>query len=205
MAKLNINPTRMELLKLKVKLQVALRGHKLLKEKRDSLMREFLTIIKQAKELREKIEKDMSKAFEIFIFAATQNRREVIEEALICPAKKISLSAKIRNITNVRVPQFELLTEGDFLSYGLATTPSDLDESLIIFEKTIKEMVALAEIEHSAHLLSQEIERTRRRVNALEYVFIPNIRVTIKYITVKLDEQERSAMIALMQVKKAIA
>jgi len=202
--KLNINPTRQELLKLKVRLKTAQHGHKLLKEKRDGLMKEFMSIIRSAKELREKIEQELGSGFRSFIFASANMRPEAMEESLMYPSKKIRLEAKTKNIMSVNIPQFEFQEEGDFLSYSLATTDKELDISLKIFDKALKDMIQLAQVEHSAKLLAEEIEKTRRRVNALEYVYIPNMQETTKYITSKLEEQERGARIVLMKIKETM-
>jgi len=203
--KLNVNPTRQELLKLKVKLKTAQRGHKLLKEKRDGLMKSFMAIIREAKSLREKIEKELGQGFFSFIFFSAKMRRSVVEEALLVPTKKVSLEASTKNVMGVNVPVFDYREEGDFLCYDLATTSTSLDRALETFSNALKDMVKLAEVEHSAKLMAAEIEKTRRRVNALEYIFIPNTIETIKYITAKLNEQERASIIALMKIKDIIA
>lgn len=203
--KLNVNPTRQELLKLKIKLKTAQRGHKLLKEKRDGLMKSFMAIIREAKNLREKIELELGQGFMSLIFASAKMRHSEMAEALLIPTKKVSLTAETKNVMSVEVPIFEYQEEGDFLTYDLATTSTSLDKGLQIFSNALKTMVKLAEIEHSAKLLAEEIEKTRRRVNALEYVFIPNMKETIKYISVKLAEQERGTLITLMKVKEIIA
>ena len=202
---LNINPTRQELIKLKRKQKTAIRGHKLLKEKRDGLMKQFMSIIREAKELRKKIEEKLAHGFESFVFAAADMRPEVMEEALSMPAKKTTLKSETKNVMSVYVPQFEYKEEGDFLCYSLKSTPSDLDASLQNFNEILPDMIKLAQIEHSAKLLAEEIEKTRRRVNALEYVLIPNNEETIKYITAKLNEQERGTIITLMKIKDQMA
>lgn len=203
--KLNINPTRQELLGLKIKLKTAERGHKLLKEKRDGLMKSFMAIIREAKELRTKMEKDLSDSFLSFVLFSSKTDRAVIEESLIVTSKKLTLHASAKNVMGVEVPNFVFNEEGEFLCYDLATTSTSLDSALIGFSKAIKEMVKLAEIEHAAKLLALEIEKTRRRVNALEYVFIPDTKETIKYITAKLNEQERATIITLMKVKDMLS
>lgn len=202
--KLNVNPTRQEFLKLKIKLRTAQRGHKLLKEKRDGLMKSFMAIIREAKTLREDIEKELGQGFFSFIFFSAKMRQSQIKEALAVPTKTVTLSAKTKNVMGVEVPLFEYQEEGDFLSYDLATTSTSLDRALDTFSNALQKMVKLAEIEHSAKLLAAEIEKTRRRVNALEYVFIPDMEETIKYIQAKLNEQERSTIITLMKVKQII-
>jgi len=202
--KLAINPTRMELLKLRKRKEIALYGYKLLKEKRDSLMKEFLNIIKEVRALREKIEKEIRKVLRSFVFASVETRPGVFEEAFVNPAKKITLNLVTKNIMNVTIPSFEFKEEGDFLCYSFAFSSVELDQALKMFSELLNDMLRLAEVENSAYLLSLEIEKTRRRVNALEYVFIPSMTETIKYITRKLDEQERSAIIALMKIKEMI-
>jgi len=203
--KLNVNPTRQELLGLKIKLRTAQRGHKLLKEKRDGLMKSFMSIIREARDLRSRIEEEMGDGFYSFIFFASKIDPAIVEESLIVPVKKINLKAKTKNIMGVEVPVFKYKEEGDFLCYDMSSTSTSLDRSLIRFSEVLKDMVKLAEIEHSAKLLAVEIEKTRRRVNALEYVYIPDIMETIKYINAKLGEQERATTITLMKVKDLIA
>ena len=204
MNKLNLNPTRQELLKLKIKLKTAKRGHKLLKDKRDGLMKHFMSIIRQAKDLREKIEKQLGQGFLAYIFYSSLTRRSAIHKALLVPAQKVTLKAQTKNVMGTEVPVFSYHQEGNLLSYDFASTTSDLDSALLIFSDALQDMVRLAEVEHSAKLLATEIEKTRRRVNALEYVFIPNIEETFKYITAKLNEQERGAIVALMKIKDII-
>lgn len=203
--KLNLNPTRQELLRLKIQLKTAQRGHKLLKEKRDGLMKHFMAIIRQAKDLRKTIEQELGRGFFSFVFFSAKMRRMAIQEAFAVPTKKVSLRANKKNVMGVEVPQFSFHEEGSFLCYDLASTSTSLDRGLEIFSRSLKDIIALAEIEYSAKLLAEEIEKTRRRVNALEHVFIPNIKETIRYITAKLNEQERGAFVALMKVKDIIA
>lgn len=199
---MKVNPTRMELIRLKRKLVTAKRGHKLLKEKRDGLMKAFMSIIREVKALREEIEDKLGDGFKSFLFASAEMGREELEEALVLPSKKISLEATTKNIMSVNVPQFEYKEEGNFLSYGLASTSFLLDKSLKTFSDSLKDLIMLAQKEHSAKLMAAEIEKTRRRVNALEYVFIPDMQETIKYITAKLNEQERASIVTTMKIKK---
>ncbi len=194
----------MELIRLKARLKVALRGHSLLEEKRDGLMKEFMTTIKEARDLRAKVESKMADGFKAFVFAAADMRPEVTEEALVVPAKKTKLEVDTRNVMSVMVPLFQYKEEGDYISYSLATTSSGLDTSLKIFADALPNIVKLAQIEHSARLLAVEIEKTRRRVNALEYVFIPDMEHNIKYISSKLDEQERGTLTSLMRIKETM-
>jgi len=198
---LRVNPTRQELLRLKIKLKTSQRGYKLLKDKRDGLMKQFMAIIREAKDLRENVEQELGKGFQAFLFASAKMRPELLKSAFLLPAKKTYLQATTKNVMSVDVPIFEYKEEGDFLSYGFSFTASELDVALKIFSETLKKMVRLAEVEHSAKLLADEIEKTRRRVNALEYVYIPQMQETIRYIESKLTEQERGAVITLMKVK----
>jgi len=202
--KLNVNPTRQELIKLKRKLKTAVRGHKLLKEKRDGLMKQFMSIIREAKNLRENTEKKLAIGFQSFVFAAADMRPEVMAEALAIPSRKSTLTTTTKNIMSVDVPIFKYKEEGEFLCYSLKSTSSDLDTAIENFADVLKDMIKLAEIEHSAKLLAAEIEKTRRRVNALEYVMIPDTKETIKYITNKLNEQERGTLITLMKIKEVM-
>lgn len=204
MSKLAVNPTRMEMLKLKKRLKTAEQGHKLLKDKRDGLMKEFIKIIKEARELRKKIEPELQNAFQDFIFASASTYPRRIEQALSISRKEISLEASTKNVMGVNIPVFDYKEKDGYIPYSLIQTPSDLDEAIETLSRVLERMVVLAQIEHSAKLLALEIEKTRRRVNALEYVFIPDIKETIKYIESKLSEQERSVLITLMKIKNQI-
>lgn len=205
MAQLNVNPTRMELTRLKKSLAVALRGHKLLKDKRDELMRQFLDIVREAKVLRENMEKKLHSANQSFAVAGSVLQREVINSALLLPKQEVSLEIGNKNIMSVDIPTFNTTTrakaEGDMFSYGYAFTGGDLDDAISSLADVLPDMLRLAELEKAAGLLAGEIERTRRRVNALEYVMIPNYQDTIRYITMKLDESERSNTTRLMKIK----
>lgn len=202
MAIMKINPTRMELIKLKRKLVTAKRGHKLLKEKRDGLMKEFMAIIREVRDLRQVVEEKLATGFKSYLFAGADMGQDAVREALMVPSKKIKLEADTKNVMSVNVPVFSYKEEGDWLSYGLAGTSGQLDESLKIFSDSLKDLVELAQKEHSAKLMAAEIEKTRRRVNALEYVFIPDMQETLKYITAKLNEQERASVITTMKIKQ---
>ncbi|HOX96830.1 MAG TPA: V-type ATP synthase subunit D [bacterium] len=199
--RLNVNPTKQELLKLKLKLKTAQRGHKLLKEKRDGLLKHFMAVIKQARDLRNNVEQDLAKGFRSYLVAAAQMNPEFLENALLGSERKVSLRANIKNVMSVNIPEFAYEESGDFLSYSATFTSASLDQAISSFANNLKDIVSLAQIEHSAKLLAAEIEKTRRRVNALEYVSIPNIMETIKYIQSKLNEQERGTLITLMKVK----
>lgn len=203
--KLNVNPTRQELLKLKKKLKTATRGHKLLKEKRDGLMKEFLTIVREAKKLRENVEDILAKGFKTFLFASSTQNTYNLQESLMINEKKVNLTAVTKNVMSVNIPIFTYKEEGDFVAYSLASTSIELDSALKIFSDSLQDLVLLAAKEHSAKLLADEIEKTRRRVNALEHVFIPNMQETTKYIQSKLNEQERSTIVSLMKIKEMMA
>ena len=205
MAKQQINPTRMELTRIKHKLATARRGHKLLKDKRDELMRQFLELVRVNKTLRENVEQGLKAAAQNFALARAAMSEEAVNTALLIPSCEVSVEAHEKNITGVMVPQFESkvrsANEADIYSYGLAFTSADLDVAVKSLNDVLPDMLKLAEIEKSCQLIAAEIEKTRRRVNALEYILIPQMQETAKYITMKLDENERSTQIRLMKVK----
>ena len=167
-------------------------------------MKEFMAIIRQAKVAREKIEGTLGDAFTSFLFAKSILGEAQVKEALMVPTKTVSLSATEKNIMSVRIPEFEMQEKGDHYAYSFLSTTSDIDSSLRTFSEALKDLVTLAGIEHSARLLAAEIEKTRRRVNALEYVFIPEMKDTTRYIEAKLAERERSEKVVLMKVKNII-
>ncbi|MBP7332642.1 MAG: V-type ATP synthase subunit D [Firmicutes bacterium] len=208
MARLNVNPTRMVLTGLKKRLKTARRGHKLLKDKRDELMKKFLDIVRENKRLREEVEGQLMVVHSRFVMARAVMNAELVEEALMYPKMEVSLTASTRNIMSVDVPVLEFTTEGgtegDIYPYGFANTTGELDEAIATLSDLTPELLKLAEMEKSAQLLADEIEKTRRRVNALEYVLIPNLEETIKYIVMKLDENERSNLTRLMKVKDMV-
>lgn len=205
MARLEVNPTRMELTKLKKRIKVARRGHKLLKDKRDELMKLFLEKIKATIELRAKVEEMIVRAHKNFLLARAAMSGELMGEALMFPAQTAEVTVGTRNIISVDVPTlaYELSGSRETASfpYGFASTSSELDESILMLSNALPYMLELAESEKTAQLLSQEIEKTRRRVNALEYVMIPRLEETIKYISMKLEENERGNLTRLMKVK----
>lgn len=205
MAVMNVNPTRMELTNLKKKLVTAKRGHKLLKDKCDELMRQFLLLVRENKELRLKAEDGIKKANACMSAAAGVMDKESLEVALMLPNQKMSVDVEEKNIMSVIVPKFnaQLKTakDGEIYSYGYAFTSCDLDEAVKALSNIMPDLLKLAETEKQCQLLSAEIERTRRRVNALEHVMIPDYEDTIRYITMKLEENERSSTARLMKVK----
>ena len=205
MAKAHVNPTRMELTKLKKKLATATRGHKLLKDKRDELMRQFLDLVRENKTLREKVEIGIKASNKNFVLARSAMPEEILNVALMAPRQEVFLEAGKRNVMSVEIPQFEYKTKtpdvNDIYPYGFAFTSSDLDDAVKSLQDILPEMLHLAQIEKSCQLMAFEIEKTRRRVNALEHVMIPDMKENIKFIVMKLDENERSTQIRLMKVK----
>lgn len=205
MAKQQVNPTRMELTRLKRKLATTTRGHKLLKDKRDELMRQFLDLVRENKALREKVEAGIAAANKNFVLARAGMADEVLNVAMMAPMQEVYLETSHRNVMSVDIPVFEYKTRtsdaNNIYSYGYAFTSSDLDDAVKSLADILPDMLRLAECEKSCQLMAAEIEKTRRRVNALEHVMIPETQESIKYITMKLDESERSTQIRLMKVK----
>lgn len=205
MAQIRVNPTRMELKKLKNRLAVARRGHKLLKDKRDELMKQFLDVVKETKEVREKVEAALEKSNKSFALASAVTSPKVMTEALMLPKKEVSLDISEKNVMSVIVPVFTYDLKGahqsDGYNFGLAFTSGEIDMAVMELSEILPNMIKLAELEKSSQLIAEEIEKTRRRVNALEHVMIPQIEETIKSITMKLDENERGNLTRLMKVK----
>ncbi len=206
MARLNVNPTRMELTRLKKRLTTATRGHKLLKDKQDELMRRFIDLVKYNNELRKDVEEKIKNSLKDFVMARALMSSEILEEAIMYPKEKISLNVNIKNIMSVNVPEmkFKRLLEddnGSIYPYGYSNTSAELDDSIEKLYGILPKLLELAEIEKSTQLMADEIEKTRRRVNALEYMTIPQLEETIKYIQMKLEENERSSIVRMMKVK----
>lgn len=205
MAGTQVNPTRMELTRLKKKLVTAVRGHKLLKDKRDELMRQFLDKVRENKALREEVETALISANQNFMLARAGMPDEMLNTALLAPKQELTISAGTQNVMSVEIPDFDFKTrtpdQNDMYSYGFAFTTGDLDDAILSLSEVFPKMLKLAEVEKSCQLMAAEIEKTRRRVNALEHVMIPELQTNIKYITMKLDENERSTQIRLMKVK----
>jgi V/A-type H+-transporting ATPase subunit D len=195
----------MELTRLKKRLQVARRGHKLLKDKLDELMKKYLDLVRKNKELRETVEEMLMQVHQNFLIARAVMSSEGLDAALMLPKQSISLDVTTKNVMSVDVPVLNYKTsnpdETGIYPYGFATTSGELDGAIATLSKALPYMLDLAQLEKSAQLLAQEIEKTRRRVNALEYVMIPQLSETIKYITMKLDENERGNLTRLMKVK----
>lgn len=205
MAVLQVNPTRMELSRLKKRLATSMRGHKLLKDKRDDLMKKFLELIRENMDLRVKLEEKMARVYEGFVVAGASMDDAVLQEALMLPQRQVYASVKTRNVMSVNVPDFQFTDTGDekrdLYPYGFAFTSGELDASVDTLQEVLPLMLQLAQAEKTVQLLAEEIEKTRRRVNALEYVQIPTLQETIKSITMKLDENERSNLARLMKIK----
>lgn len=205
MASTQVTPTRMELTRLKKKLVTAVKGHKLLKDKRDELMRQFLDLVRENMALRQKVEAGILSANKNFVIARAGMSEQILNTALMAPKQEVFLEADKRNVMSVDIPVFKTSTRtadaNDIYSYGFAFTSGDLDGAVKSLADILADMLKLAEVEKSCQLMASEIEKTRRRVNALEHVIIPETRQNIKYITMKLDENERSTQIRLMKVK----
>jgi len=207
-ARLNVNPTRMEMTRLKKQLKTATRGHKMLKDKLDELMKQFLEIVKENKKLRQEAEKSLEAAYKSFIIARAVMSEEYMGEALMMPKQKVVVDVAKKNIMSVNVPVFDFKSadsRSDIYPYGFAFTSGELDTAMESFSAAMEPLLRLAESEKTAQLLAQEIEKTRRRVNALENVMIPNYQETIKYIAQKLEENDRATTTRLMKVKDMIA
>lgn len=204
MAVLHVNPTRMSLMDLKRRTTAAKRGHKLLKDKQDGLMKHFLSIIRQAKDLRAKVEEDMSTAFRSFLLASAWMTEAQLKNALSSPQASLSLSVETVNVMSVKIPRFTV-HRGEFTrTYALATTNALLDQAVEAFEHAFETLIRLAEVEKQAENMAIELETTRRRVNALEHKMLPDLRDTVKFIKMKLDESERSAIVSVMRIKSAL-
>ena len=201
MAAMRVNPTRMELTRLKKRLVTAQRGHKLLKDKRDEMMRQFVRLVRENAALREQVETALSAALGEFALCRGLMEAEMLENALLYPARTVELQLGSANIMSVRVPRIEARAGETVLSYGLAQTTAQLDGAIASLAAVFPDMIRLAELEKTCNMLADEIEKTRRRVNALEYVMIPDLQETIRYITMKLEENERGSLTRLMKVK----
>ncbi|MCF0145081.1 MAG: V-type ATP synthase subunit D [Eubacterium sp.] len=205
MAGTQVTPTRMELTRLKGKLVTAIKGHRLLKDKRDELMREFLDLVRENMELRKKVEQEIRNANRNFVLARAGMSEETLKAAMMAPKQEVTLNTGKKNVMSVNIPVFNYQTrtadENDIYAYGFAFTSSDLDGAVQSLSDVLPSMLKLAEVEKSCQLMAVEIEKTRRRVNALEHVIIPETREGIRYITMKLGENERSTQVRLMKVK----
>ena len=208
MARLNVNPTRMEMTRLKGQLKTATRGHKLLKDKRDELMKQFLDTVREVRSLRAEVEEDLMRVHKSFTVASALMSSEALEQALLYPKQSVELTCTTRNIMSVNVPEYQFSTAGgaagDIYPYGFAQTSGELDDALGALASVFQDMLELAQAEKKTQLLASEIEKTRRRVNALEYVMIPEMEKNIKYISMKLEENDRATKVRLMKVKDMV-
>ncbi len=203
-----LNPTRMVLNQKKGRLKTASRGHKLLKDKRDELMRQFMDVVRRNQELRIKVEKGLTEAFAALSVASAVMSPEMLEQSLLYPRQSVELGMSFKNVMSVNVPVYDFRTKsadaGDIFPYGLAQTSGELDDAMTALSGVFEDMLELAQVEKSMQLMAQEIEKTRRRVNALEYVMIPDLQADIKYITMKLEENENSTKVRLLKVKEMV-
>ena len=208
MASTAITPTRMVLNQLKGRLKTARRGHKLLKDKRDELMRQFMDVVKRNKELRTRVEEGLTAAFASLQVASAIMSPEMLEQALLYPRQSVELGMTYKNIMSVNVPRYRFQTKNNDPSevypYGFAQTSGELDDALDKLARVFQDMLELAEVEKTMQLLAEEIEKTRRRVNALEYVMIPELEGNIKYISMKLEENENATKVRLLKVKEMV-
>ena len=208
MAGKTITPTRMVLNQLKGRLKTARRGHKLLKDKRDELMRQFMDVVKLNKQLRTRVEEGLTGAFASLQVASSIMSPEMLEQALLYPRQSVELGMDFKNIMSVNVPVYSFHTKNNDPSevypYGFAQTSGELDDALEKMAKVFEDMLELAQVEKTMQLLAEEIEKPRRRVNALEYVMIPELEENIKYISMKLEENENSTKVRLLKVKEMV-
>lgn len=203
MARLNVNPTRMELKKLKTRLATAVRGHKLLKDKSDEMIRRFTVILREDAALRREVEQELAETLKLFSVARSVTPSYSAETAFAMPSVAVKADCSTQSIMGVDVPKVELIEEkrSDSLPYAFSEITSEADYSVERISKLLPRLIKLAETEKAVRLLADEIERNKRRVNALEYIMIPQLEETIKYIRDKLDENERAAIVRLMKVK----
>jgi V/A-type H+-transporting ATPase subunit D len=204
MAILKVNPTRITLLNLKKELKVAQKGYKLLKDKRDGLMKKFMATIRQTRELRESVEERLSDAFSSYTRSSALLHEKTIDVAFMLPGVKTELDVKVKKVMSVPVPEFTIEKEGNAFAYGILETNADLDNAISKFDDVFADIIKLAELEKTAENLAEEIERTRRRVSALENTRIPNLKDTIHFITGQLEERARDAVVSTMRVKAMI-
>ena len=208
MATATVSATRMELTRLKNRLKTATRGHKLLKDKRDELMKQFLDIVRENRALRARVEEALMTAHGSFTVASALMSSETLEQSLMYPKQSVELDMEFQNIMSVNVPIYHFKTKsrdaGEVYPYGFATTSCELDGAVDALSSVFQDMLKLAQMEKTSQLLAEEIEKTRRRVNALEYVMIPQMQESIHYISMKLDENDRQNTIRLMKVKDMV-
>ena len=203
MAVMNVNPTRMEMKRLQGRLKTAVRGHKLLKDKTDEMIRRFITLAEENKKLRIACERELSTALAAFSSARVTCDERVVQEAILMPTRTVTLNCGKRKVMGIDVPAIEIAGEndGDLYPYSFLTVTEQLDDSVRGLNAVLINLIKLAETEKTCNMLADEIEKNKRRVNALENIMIPQLTETIKYIKMKLDESERAATVRLMKVK----
>ena len=208
MPAINVNPTRQELTRLKGRLKTSIRGHKLLKDKRDELMKQFMDVVRENRALRAKVEAALIRAHGSFTVASAVMSSEMLEQSLLYPKQSVELDMTFQNVMSVNVPVYQFKTKsddaGEIYPYGFAQTSGELDDALSRMAVVFEDMLQLAQVEKTMQLLAEEIEKTRRRVNALEYVMIPELESNIKYISMKLEENENSTKVRLLKVKEMV-
>ncbi len=209
--KTNVSPTRMELNNLKGRIRTAKRGHKLLKDKQDELVKRFVTMIRENEKLRREVEKELQEAFANFIVAKAMVSERVMEESLMYPVVKGKIDIETANIMSVKVPKIEMVIEKDgenadtaLYPYGFAETSGELDNAIEILRDLMPKLIRLAEMEKACQIMAKDIQKTRRRVNALEYIMIPDMEESIRYISMKLEENERANITRLMKIKDIV-
>lgn len=204
---INVNPTRMEMTRLKTRLKTAVRGHKLLKDKRDEMVRRFIALIRRDRELRIECEDALAAAMGRFSAARAEMGNTAVIEALYYPVRNSAVNTGKQNIMSVNVPTIKLADSDESfdLPYSFAFTSSELDGAVLDLAALLPKLIELAEVEKTCNMLADEIEKTRRRVNALEYVMIPEMEESIRFIKMKLDENERGNLTRLMKVKDILA
>lgn len=210
MARIKVNPTRMQMSILRGRLKTATRGHKLLKDKQDELMRRFIELIRENKRLRSQVEEELKDSFNDFLLASAMMSPEMLRQALAIPKQQVRVNVERKNIMSVNIPVMDFeyskdIEQGDIYPYGYAQTSAELDDAIDKLQEVMSRLLELAAMEKAGQLMAGEIEKTRRRVNALEYRTIPDLQETIKYIRMKLDENERATITRLMKVKEIIA
>ena len=208
MAGQTVSPTRMALNQIKGRLKTAVRGHKLLKDKRDELMRQFMEVVRKNRELRQRVEDGLTEAFGALTVASAVMSPELLEQSLMYPRQTVELGVKYKNVMSVYVPEYEFRTKnddpGEIYPYGFAHTSGELDIAMQSINRVFQDMLELAQVEKKMQLMAEEIEKTRRRVNALEYVLIPELTGNIKYISMKLEENENATKVRLLKVKEMV-
>lgn len=208
--RLNVNPNRMELTKLKERLKTSIKGHKLLKDKQDEMIRRYISLVKLNHELRKAVEVELMEAYKDFVLVGAVQSPDFLEEAVMFPKERISVELTSLNIMSVLVPKMKFIREleeedGSIYPYGFYNTSDELDHAVTRLYNILPRLLELGEVEKTCNLLTDEIEKTRRRVNALEYMTIPQLEETIRYIKMKLDENERGNLTRLMKVKSMMS